>query len=314
MMHPHHICHLESTVCQLYSQLGEVKRICESKVQDLEKQFYLAHSETAEAQTGSTQNSKLRTHVISQTRNTGRGSPMQSVKDEKEARICAMEAKLSKLELEKVQLVSTCTKRLQALNDAKLEKDDLLQELWAGQRELAGPASLQFAECQCIVQCQEQEAMRPQHTLDVRELQGPGYSSASASGKLQHSVPRSHLLSAVWPHALHLPSSAPQKPTKLDIWKEEPLQDLKRYLQELTSSDSELPSVDLSSHGGRKSLLTTMRNAGCPSCSHPADPESQSVSLLVTSLVSQPMELVSPHQRGYRTRWRACKTWWNHLR
>ncbi|XP_059327378.1 coiled-coil domain-containing protein 158 isoform X2 [Ammospiza nelsoni] len=139
-MHPHHICHLESTVCQLYSQLGEVKRICESKVQDLEKQFYLAHSETAEAQTGSTQNSKLRTRVISQTGNTGRGSPMQSVKDEKEARICEMEAKLSKLELEKVQLVSTCTERLQALNDAKLEKDDLLQELWAGPSELAGPA------------------------------------------------------------------------------------------------------------------------------------------------------------------------------
>ncbi|KAM3672042.1 LOW QUALITY PROTEIN: coiled-coil domain-containing protein 158 [Ammospiza maritima maritima] len=202
LMHPHHICHLESTVCQLYSQLGEVKRICENKVQDLEKQFYLAHSETAEAQTGSTQNSKLRTRVISQTRNMGRGSPMQSVKDEKEARICEMEAKLSKLELEKVQLVSTCTKRLQALNDAKLEKDDLCRN--------SGLASLQFAECQCIVQCQEQEAMRLQHTLDVRELQGPGYSSASASGKLQHSVPRSHLLSAVWPHALHLPSSAPQ--------------------------------------------------------------------------------------------------------
>lgn len=64
----------------------------------------------------------------------------QSVKDEKEARICEMEAKLSKLELEKVQLVSTCTKRLQALNDAKLEKDDLLQELQAGQRDLAGLA------------------------------------------------------------------------------------------------------------------------------------------------------------------------------
>ncbi|KAF2986942.1 hypothetical protein EK904_002073, partial [Melospiza melodia maxima] len=161
-------------------------------VQDLEKQFYLAHSETAEAQTGSTQNSKLRTRVISQTRNTGHGSPMQSVKDEKEARICEMEAKLNKLELEKVQL-----------------------------------ASLQFAECQCIVQCQEQEAMQAAAHLGCEseclpgkcgpslsficfgELQGPGYSSASASGKLQHSVPWSHLLSAVWPHALHLPSSAP---------------------------------------------------------------------------------------------------------
>lgn len=27
-----------------------------------------------------------------------------------------------------------------------------------------------------------------------------------------------------------------------------------------------------------------------------------------------PWKLVSPHQRGYRTRWKACKTWWNHYR
>lgn len=64
----------------------------------------------------------------------------QSAKDEKEARICEMEARLSELELEKVQLVNTCTEKLQALNDAKLEKDELLQELQAGQRELAGLA------------------------------------------------------------------------------------------------------------------------------------------------------------------------------
>lgn len=65
----------------------------------------------------------------------------QSAKDEKEARIHEMEARLSKLELEKVQLVSTCTERLQALNDTKLERDELLQEeLQAGQRELAGLA------------------------------------------------------------------------------------------------------------------------------------------------------------------------------
>ncbi|RMC13607.1 hypothetical protein DUI87_08683 [Hirundo rustica rustica] len=56
-----------------------------------------------------------------------------------------MEARLSELELEKVQLVSTCTERLQALHDAKLEKDELLQELRAGQRELAGLAALEAA-------------------------------------------------------------------------------------------------------------------------------------------------------------------------
>ncbi|KAL2304611.1 hypothetical protein Nmel_006562, partial [Mimus melanotis] len=52
----------------------------------------------------------------------------RSAKDEKEARVCEMEARLSELELEK------------ALNDAELEKDELLQELQAGQRQLAGLA------------------------------------------------------------------------------------------------------------------------------------------------------------------------------
>lgn len=49
----------------------------------------------------------------------------QSAKDEKEARICEME-------LEKVQLLSTCTKRLQAPNDAKLGQGEILQEPQAG--------------------------------------------------------------------------------------------------------------------------------------------------------------------------------------
>ncbi|KAM9263803.1 LOW QUALITY PROTEIN: coiled-coil domain-containing protein 158 [Cariama cristata] len=108
-------------------------------------------------------------------------------------------------------------------------------------------ASMQFAECQCIIQCQEQEAMRfrLQHTLDVKELQGPGYSSASASGKQRHIVPLSHLHSAVLPPSLSLAGCAPHMPSKLGILKEEPLQDLKRILQELTSSDNDIRSVDL---------------------------------------------------------------------
>ncbi|XP_052668558.1 coiled-coil domain-containing protein 158 isoform X2 [Harpia harpyja] len=126
-------------------------------------------------------------------------------------------------------------------------------------------ASMQFAECQCIIQCQEQEAMRfrLQHTLDVKELQGPGYSSASASGKLRHIVPLSHLHSAVVSPSLNLASCAPPMLSKPGILKEEPLQDLKRILQELTRSDNDIPSVDLcnnDSNGGRKSPLATMRN------------------------------------------------------
>lgn len=54
-----------------------------------------------------------------------------------------------------------------------------------------------------------------------------------------------------------------QMPSKPSFLKEEPLQDLKRILQELTSSNNDIPPVDLGkgdSTGGRKSLLATMRN------------------------------------------------------
>ncbi|NWX51283.1 CD158 protein, partial [Steatornis caripensis] len=47
----HHISHLESTVSQLRSELREAKRTYEDKVEDLEKQLHVAHSEIAEAQT-----------------------------------------------------------------------------------------------------------------------------------------------------------------------------------------------------------------------------------------------------------------------
>ncbi|XP_010076544.1 PREDICTED: coiled-coil domain-containing protein 158 [Pterocles gutturalis] len=334
---------------------------------------------------------------------------LKIAKDEKEAGIHEMEARLSELELEKVKLVNTCSERLHALNDMKLEKDQLMNELQASQSELAGLAEgfqnlkryyqdkikementanrlkmqlkstqaeleqartalkttkgsdghamkvavgmqkqitakrgqidalqskiqfleeavtnaakekhylreensklsrelscitaenakvaaeleilrsqdkrlkekipkmetaldkalVQFVECQCIIQCQEQEAMRfrLQHTLDLKELQGPGYSSSFASGKLRNTVPLSHLHSAVVPPSLNLASCTLHMPSKPGILKEEPLQDLKRILQELTSSDNVVPSVDLgkkdSSGGGRKSTLATTRN------------------------------------------------------
>ncbi|XP_026703931.1 coiled-coil domain-containing protein 158 isoform X3 [Athene cunicularia] len=381
-------------------------------------------------------------------------------KDEKEARIHEMEARLSELELEKVKLVKTCTERLHALNDMKLEKDKLMNELQASQSELAGlaegfedlkrdyqdkvkementanrlkmqlksaqaeleqtrtalknmegsdamkvavgmqklitakreqidalqskikfleeamtnaakekhylkeennklsqdlscitaentkisgeldilrsqdkrlkekisrmetaldKASMQFAECQCIIQCQEQEAMRVrlQHTLDVKELQGPGYSSASASGKLQHVVPLSHLHSAIVPPSLNLASCAPHMPSKPGILKEKTLQGLKRIPQEIKSSDYDIPSVDLGKddrNGGRKSPLATMRkkvdgaSRGCaaafglrsnpckrdPSCLHTADLQSQDIILPFTSLGGPSIFSASP--------------------
>ncbi|KAM6076502.1 coiled-coil domain-containing protein 158 [Chlamydotis macqueenii] len=380
-------------------------------------------------------------------------------KDEKEARIHEVEASLSELELEKVKLVNTCTERLHALNDMKLEKDQLMNGLQASRSELAGlaeryedlkrdyqdkieementanrlkmqlkstqaelewtraalktmegsdghamkvavgmqkqitakrgqidalqskikfleeamtnaakkkhyfreengklsqelsyitaentriageleilrsqdkrlkekiskmetaleKASKQFAECQHIIQCQEQEAVRfrLQHTLDIKELQGPGYSSASASGKLQHIVPLPHLHYAVVPPSLNLASCAPRP----RVWKEEPLQDLKRILREITSSDNGIPSADLGkddSTGGRKSPLATMRNTmetaardsaaesivekdtfrGDPPRLLTADLPSQDVTLPFTSLGGESIFSAAPH-------------------
>ncbi|NXF36091.1 CD158 protein, partial [Nyctibius bracteatus] len=65
---------------------------------------------------------------------------LKIAKDEKEARIHEMEARLTELELEKVGLINTCSERLRALNDMKLEKDQLMNELQAGRSELAGLA------------------------------------------------------------------------------------------------------------------------------------------------------------------------------
>ncbi|XP_063192234.1 coiled-coil domain-containing protein 158 [Chroicocephalus ridibundus] len=403
---------------------------------------------------------------------------LKIAKDEKEARIREMEARLSELELEKVKLVNTCSERLHALNDMKLEKDQLMNELQAGRRELAGlaegledlkrdyqdkieemektanrlkmqlksaqaeleqtrtalkimegsdghamkaavgmqkqitakrgqidalqikikfleeamtnaakekhylreknsklsqelsyitaentkiageldilrsqdkrqkekiakmetaldKASVQFAECQCIIQCQQQEAMRfrLQHTLDVKELQGPGYSSASASGKLRRMVPLSHLRSAVVPPSWNSASCAPPMPSKPGILEEEPLQDLKRILQERTSLDNDIPAVDLGkeySDGGRKSPLATRRNTvetaardsatesivekdsfgRDPSCLHTGDSHFQDVTLPFASLggtstfSAAPRYTVSPKKVSQEERYR----------
>ncbi|XP_010177295.1 PREDICTED: coiled-coil domain-containing protein 158 [Mesitornis unicolor] len=376
---------------------------------------------------------------------------LKIAKDEKEARIHEMETKLSKLEVEKVKLVNTCTERLRALHDMKLEKAQLVNEVRASQSKLAGLAegfqdlkrnyqkkikemektanrwkmllksaqaeleqtrtalktmegtdgravkvavgmqkqitarrgqidalqskikfleeamanaakekhnlreensklsqelscvtaentkiagelevlrsqdkrlkerisrletaldkvSVQFAECQCIIQRQEQEAMRfrLQHTLDLKELQGPGLSSASAPAKLWHRVPLAHLRSAVVPPSLNLLSCAPRMSSKASILKEEPLQALKKMFEELRSSSNDIPTVDHGKNdgnGGRKSPAATKGNTveaaakdsatetivekdtfgRDPSCLHTADLQSQRVTLRFTS-------------------------------
>ncbi|XP_027710370.1 coiled-coil domain-containing protein 158 isoform X2 [Vombatus ursinus] len=103
-----------------------------------------------------------------------------------------------------------------------------------------------FAECQDIIQRQEQESVRLklQHTLDVKELQGPGYTpSSSAKQRLVPSLPTSR------PHSTNLPSTqsaisyVSHVPTKVPVLKEDPTRDLKQLLLELRSVINEEPSV-----------------------------------------------------------------------
>ncbi|XP_027710381.1 coiled-coil domain-containing protein 158 isoform X6 [Vombatus ursinus] len=126
--------------------------------------------------------------------------------------------------------------------DALQSKIQFLEEAMTN----ASKASLQFAECQDIIQRQEQESVRLklQHTLDVKELQGPGYTpSSSAKQRLVPSLPTSR------PHSTNLPSTqsaisyVSHVPTKVPVLKEDPTRDLKQLLLELRSVINEEPSV-----------------------------------------------------------------------
>ncbi|CAO2639317.1 Coiled-coil domain-containing protein 158 [Lemmus lemmus] len=104
-----------------------------------------------------------------------------------------------------------------------------------------------FAECQDIIQRQEQESVRLklQHTLDVKELQGPGYTS-NPSMKARLLQPASVTRS---------PSNAPSSQStasflshhsiKTNTLKEDPTRDLKQLLQELRSVINEEPAMPL---------------------------------------------------------------------
>ncbi|KAM4854819.1 coiled-coil domain-containing protein 158 isoform 7-T7 [Thomomys bottae] len=109
-------------------------------------------------------------------------------------------------------------------------------------------ASLQFAECQDIIQRQEQESVRLklQHTLDVKELQGPGYTSnSSLKPRLLQpaSVTRSH---SNVPSSQSTGSFLSHHSMKANTLKEDPTRDLKQLLQELRSVINEEPAVPLS--------------------------------------------------------------------
>ncbi|XP_053111386.1 coiled-coil domain-containing protein 158 isoform X2 [Hemicordylus capensis] len=122
-------------------------------------------------------------------------------------------------------------------------QDKRLREKLATMEAALDKASMQFAECQCIMQRQEQEAMRfkLQHTLDIKELQGPGYTLGSSVKPRHSSMPHSHSSSAPASQAFagHHTSSFPPRTS---FSKEDPLRDLKQLLQELRSTIDEIPS------------------------------------------------------------------------
>ncbi|XP_070119756.1 coiled-coil domain-containing protein 158 isoform X7 [Equus przewalskii] len=105
-----------------------------------------------------------------------------------------------------------------------------------------------FAECQDIIQRQEQESVRLklQHTLDVKELQGPGYTSnSSVKPRLLQSSSAARSHSNV-PSSQSTASFLSQHSMKPNTLKEDPTRDLKQLLQELRSVINEEPAVPLS--------------------------------------------------------------------
>lgn len=107
---------------------------------------------------------------------------------------------------------------------------------------------MQFAECQDIIQRQEQESVRLklQHTLDVKELQGPGYNSdSSMKPRLLQSASVTRAHSNV-PSSQSTTSFLSHHSAKTAALKEDPTKDLKQLLQELRSVINEEPAVQLS--------------------------------------------------------------------
>ncbi|XP_032313517.1 coiled-coil domain-containing protein 158 isoform X7 [Camelus ferus] len=104
-----------------------------------------------------------------------------------------------------------------------------------------------FAECQDIIQRQEQESVRLklQHTLDVKELQGPGYTSnSSVKPRLLQSSSAARSHSNV-PSSQSTASFLSHHSMKHNTMKEDPTRDLKQLLQELRSVINEEPAMPL---------------------------------------------------------------------
>ncbi|XP_006885402.1 PREDICTED: coiled-coil domain-containing protein 158 [Elephantulus edwardii] len=143
--------------------------------------------------------------------------------------------------------VSTEKNKMAGELDVLRSQERRLKEKVANMEVALDKASLQFAECQDIIQRQEQESVRLklQHTLDVKELQGPGYTSnssvkprilqPSAAARCHSNVPSSQSTGSFLSH----------HSVKSNIMKEDPTRDLKQLLQELRSVINDEPAVPL---------------------------------------------------------------------
>ncbi|XP_065770235.1 coiled-coil domain-containing protein 158 isoform X3 [Muntiacus reevesi] len=179
--------------------------------------------------------------------------------DALQSKIQFLEEAMTNANKEKHFLKEEKTKLSQELSTVATEKNKMagelevlrsqerrLKEKVANMEVALDKASLQFAECQDIIQRQEQESVRLklQHTLDVKELQGPGYTSnpavkprllpPSSAARAHSNAPSSQSTASFLSHHSMKPNA-----------KEDPTRDLKQLLQELRSVINEEPAVPL---------------------------------------------------------------------
>ncbi|KAF6129174.1 coiled-coil domain containing 158 [Phyllostomus discolor] len=176
--------------------------------------------------------------------------------DALQSKIQFLEEAMTNANKEKHFLKEEKTKLSQELSTVVTEKSKMageLEVLRSQERRLKEKVANmeialdKFAECQDIIQRQEQESVRLklQHTLDVKELQGPGYTSnVSVKPRLlqSSSAARSH---SNLPSSQSTGSFLSHHSMKPNTPKEDPTRDLKQLLQELRSVINEEPAMPL---------------------------------------------------------------------
>ncbi|KAM9086259.1 coiled-coil domain-containing protein 158 isoform 2-T2 [Megaptera novaeangliae] len=175
--------------------------------------------------------------------------------DALQSKIQFLEESMANANKEKHFLKEEKTKLSQELSTVATEKNKMageLEVLRSQERRLKEKVANmevaldKFAECQDIIQRQEQESVRLklQHTLDVKELKGPGYTSnSSVKPRLLQPSSAAHSHSNV-PSSQSAASFLSHHSTEPNT-KEDPTRDLKQLLQELRSVINEEPPMPL---------------------------------------------------------------------